>query len=116
MEDDAWNAGGMRRPGEKGSEDFSSEEAMEDELLEEVLRDHRARWLGGGSLLAAGMAGEEGTGSRSSPGWRTWLQSAESREGSAAWASSSSAWAGGTCSSLPATEMVRRVRNSVWRL
>jgi len=31
MEDDAWNAGGMRRPGEKGSEDFSSEEAMEDD-------------------------------------------------------------------------------------
>ena len=29
MEDDAWVAGGMRRPGEKGSEDFSSEEPLE---------------------------------------------------------------------------------------
>ena len=31
MEDDAWIAGGMRRPGERGSEDFSSDEVMGDD-------------------------------------------------------------------------------------
>ena len=31
MEDDAWIAGGMRRPGERGSEDFSSDEVMNDD-------------------------------------------------------------------------------------
>ena len=29
--DDAWKAGGMRRPGERGSEDFSSDEVMGDD-------------------------------------------------------------------------------------
>ena len=35
LDDDAWNAGGMRRPGEKDSEEFSSEEAMDDEWADD---------------------------------------------------------------------------------
>ena len=31
IEDDAWVAGGMKRPGVRDSEEFSSEEAMEDD-------------------------------------------------------------------------------------
>ena len=31
--DDPWLAGGMKRPGEKDSEEYSSEEAMEDEWV-----------------------------------------------------------------------------------
>ena len=35
MEDDAWSLGGMKRPGVKDSEEFSSEEAMDDEWDED---------------------------------------------------------------------------------
>ena len=31
MEEDAWSNGGMKRPGEKDSEEYSTEEVMEDE-------------------------------------------------------------------------------------
>ena len=40
LEDDAWIAGGMKRPGERDSEGFSSDEVMGDDWEDEDDDDH----------------------------------------------------------------------------
>ena len=45
MEDDAWVAGGIRRPGEKHSEDFTTEEEMGDDWADDDDDDHGGQMM-----------------------------------------------------------------------